>query len=62
VFEAEACSRSRPTRPTYFSIGALVVTLSIELRRRNLRRAEEALRQAQLADIAFSGRTVPVLQ
>jgi len=39
-----------------------VVTLSIELRRRNLRRAEEALRQAQLADIAFSGRTVPVLQ
>jgi spermidine/putrescine transport system permease protein len=94
VFEAEACSRSRTTRPTYFSIGAnqtftifiankvrqgvtpavnavafvivaaaVMVALSAELpRRRNLRRAEEASRQAQLADIAFLGRTVPVLQ
>jgi ABC-type spermidine/putrescine transport system permease subunit II len=42
---------------------AVVVALSAELRRRrSLRRAEEASRQQQLADIAFSGRTVPVLQ
>jgi hypothetical protein len=54
-----------PAIPVAFVIvaAAVVVALSAELRRRrNLRRAEEASRLAQLADIAFAGRTVPVLQ